>query len=345
MSAPVDGRASQEHTPVVERSAGRASEEQPSGATPVKPAIPAAATPAAPAPQRSQSPAAANAVAAAARPAVVATSVGLGKASPTVQLKNIDDSLLKETDAFLQKMKAEPSGGNLTRVTEHVRTNRLYVARCQSALLKATDDFTRKQVEGRIEALNVAYDDASTVSYTRTQESLLSRSPSMMLSGSDTDEDDQWDSGEGKPKKMIAVTFEVRCDHTVEGEKVMIVGDRYELGKWNPLAGVLMETTEETWPVWSATVHLPAGRVCEYKYAIGTKGQWLDQYNVKEWEGHMGNRGFKVGRRRHKVTDEFLTPFRNPDPRPPTFVHMHNFGRTASSECFLDPEYSFLPMD
>ena len=25
----------------------------------------------------------------------------------------------------------------------------------------------------------------------------------MMLSGSDTDEDDQWDSGEGKPKKWV----------------------------------------------------------------------------------------------------------------------------------------------
>ena len=40
----------------------------------------------------------------------------------------------------------------------------------------------------------------------------------------------------------------------------------------------------------------------EYKYAIGTKeGAWLNQYNVKEWEGHQGNRGFKVGRRRHMV--------------------------------------------
>ena len=40
------------------------------------------------------------------------------------------------------------------RVTEHVRTNRLYVARCQSALLKATDDFTRKQVEVSASTLN-----------------------------------------------------------------------------------------------------------------------------------------------------------------------------------------------
>jgi len=184
------------------------------GAAPAAPSTHATPTPAAPAPEKSKPPMAPVAAAKPERSAsgVVATSVGLGKASPTVQLKNIDDSLLKETDAFLKLNKAELLGGNLTRyvsafgntprvhwckcvcvstcvqsrtqcmhtwkgafmrtraadmcvcvcahththththglrVTENVRKNRLFAARCQSAMFKASDDFTRKEVQVR----------------------------------------------------------------------------------------------------------------------------------------------------------------------------------------------------
>jgi len=130
---------------------------------------------------------------------------------------------------------------------------------------------------------------------------------------------------------------------TQEGEKVLIVGDPKELGAWNSLAGVEMNTDETCWPIWHASVYLPAGRIVEYKYAIGTKeGAWLNQYNVKEWEGHQGNRGFKVGRRRHMVQDEFMVPLRNPDPRPPSFVHMSRTGGQQQTDCFIDAEYCFI---
>ena len=80
-------------------------------------------------------------------------------------------------------------------------------------------------------------------------------------------------------------------------------------GSWNPLASVLMTTTPTMYPLWQATVDLPAGEVIEYKageeekerarvtlmqYAIGTPGMLMGQYDVKEWEAHMGNRIFKV---------------------------------------------------
>ena len=39
------------------------------------------------------------------------------------------------------------------------------------------------------------------------------------------------------------------------------------------------------------------------------------------------------------------TPVPPLPPVPPPLSMQNSFGRTASSECFLDPEYSFLPMD
>ena len=42
------------------------------------------------------------------------------------------------------------------------------------------------------------------------------------------------------------------------------MGDRAELGSWNPASAVALSSA--TYPVWRASVTLPAGTVVQYKY-------------------------------------------------------------------------------
>ena len=75
-------------------------------------------------------------------------------------------------------------------------------------------------------------------------------------------------------RKTVAVTFEVRCDCMAREERVLLIGSEPALGNWDPLEAVEMATNAAAWPVWSATVTLPAGGIVEYKYAISTKRDW-----------------------------------------------------------------------
>jgi len=129
---------------------------------------------------------------ASARPAVVATAMGLGQASPRAQLDIEEARLLVEADKFLDEVRTEPiDTADTTRVQSVVKKNRLFVMRCKSVLEKTVDSFTRKQVESRIASLEAAYEQSSTVSHKKTRESLtLARSPSMeCLLGSSDEED------------------------------------------------------------------------------------------------------------------------------------------------------------
>ena len=70
------------------------------------------------------------------------------------------------------------------------------------------------------------------------------------------------------------MTFELRCDNTTEEERVLLIGSEPALGNWTPVEAVEMSTSTTEWPIWSATVSLPAGQIVEYKYAISTKSEW-----------------------------------------------------------------------
>jgi len=66
---------------------------------------------------------------------------------------------------------------------------------------------------------------------------------------------------------------------TVWGENVFIVGDTPALGSWNPAAAVALSSA--TYPVWRATVSLPAATPVQYKYIKknGTQVTWESDPN------------------------------------------------------------------
>ncbi|GAA3137007.1 carbohydrate-binding module family 20 domain-containing protein [Planomonospora alba] len=61
----------------------------------------------------------------------------------------------------------------------------------------------------------------------------------------------------------VAASFGVNAT-TSWGQNVFVVGDVPELGSWNPANAVALSSA--AYPVWRATVNLPAGRTISYKY-------------------------------------------------------------------------------
>jgi alpha-amylase len=59
------------------------------------------------------------------------------------------------------------------------------------------------------------------------------------------------------------VSFGVNAT-TSWGQNVFVVGDRTELGSWNPASAIALSSA--SYPVWRASVALPAGTVVQYKY-------------------------------------------------------------------------------
>ena len=203
-----------------------------------------------------------------------------------------------------------------------------------------------------------------------------------------------------RPMKTVPVTFDVRCDIAELQDQVLIIGDDTSLGAWDTQASVALTSCEATWPMWSATVDLPAGQIVEYKYAMTSKKKNVETAEsnategrsnatsdtldgtgrsnatsdtldgtgtnvsstgnsslaakLQEWQFERdgvvfdweegGNHIVKVGRRRHTVTDDFMTNnFRNTDPRPPSYVTSQNMGQ--ASGVFLDAEYGVIATD
>ncbi|MGL5864231.1 MAG: carbohydrate-binding module family 20 domain-containing protein, partial [Phycicoccus sp.] len=69
------------------------------------------------------------------------------------------------------------------------------------------------------------------------------------------------------PGATSAVGFAVTAE-TTPGQEVYVVGGIPELGGWNAAGGVQLSPAD--YPVWRATVPLPAGREVEYKYLTRT---------------------------------------------------------------------------
>ncbi|GAT64507.1 glycosidase [Planomonospora sphaerica] len=61
----------------------------------------------------------------------------------------------------------------------------------------------------------------------------------------------------------VATSFNANVT-TTWGQNVFVVGDAAELGSWNPADAVALSSA--AYPVWKATVNLPAGRTIAYKY-------------------------------------------------------------------------------
>jgi hypothetical protein len=83
---------------------------------------------------------------------------------------------------------------------------------------------------------------------------------------------------------MSAVAFAVTAS-TQWGQNVYLVGDRPELGAWNPKAAISLNA--DSYPVWQGTASLPQGATVNFKFIK------VDASGNVTWE-NGGNRTFKV---------------------------------------------------
>ncbi|CAE8637331.1 unnamed protein product [Polarella glacialis] len=90
---------------------------------------------------------------------------------------------------------------------------------------------------------------------------------------------------------MSSVVFKVCCESTQPGECVFLVGSHGVIGEWTPERALMMATSAEDFPVWSATCRLPASEAIEYKCVILRE----DRSGSARWEEFPGN---------HAVTPE-----------------------------------------
>lgn len=71
----------------------------------------------------------------------------------------------------------------------------------------------------------------------------------------------------GGPKLApVPVDIAAWCDGTAYGDTLVLVGDRPELGGWDPHQGIFLDGRD--WPTWRGQVSLPAGTRIEYKLVI-----------------------------------------------------------------------------
>jgi alpha-amylase len=68
--------------------------------------------------------------------------------------------------------------------------------------------------------------------------------------------------GSGDGAATVAVTFHENVT-TCCGQNVFVVGSIPALGNWNPANAIALSSA--TYPVWSATVRLPANTAFQYK--------------------------------------------------------------------------------
>jgi hypothetical protein len=88
----------------------------------------------------------------------------------------------------------------------------------------------------------------------------------------------------------ILLSFHLRCNNTIKGDKVFVTGSTQELGRWNLNDAKELITNSEDYPIWSSDdliFEIKSGEMMkfEYKYFIRNKN------NVK-WENFNGNRIF-----------------------------------------------------
>lgn len=68
-----------------------------------------------------------------------------------------------------------------------------------------------------------------------------------------------------KYNKITQVTFNFTC-YTNLGDTVALVGNIPLLGHWDLQRAVQLNTTNNSYPVWSVRLDLPRDRIIEYKY-------------------------------------------------------------------------------
>ena len=177
------------------------------------------------------------------------------------------------------------------RLIEMLRENRQLLQSCKSLRARATDDESRCSLDLRIAELESAWNSYLKVNPAAEDwQSVLLRS-----------------APEDGKVKLVPVTFYVECNTTKIGDEIVLSGDAEELGNWRKSCAVVMRTDPSTFPKWSTTVLLRAYECIEYKYAIRRReGEDPAAPGVIVWEGHMGNRGFKVPRRAHLVQDVLI---------------------------------------
>ncbi|KAG8979193.1 hypothetical protein FRB90_008199, partial [Tulasnella sp. 427] len=66
------------------------------------------------------------------------------------------------------------------------------------------------------------------------------------------------------PPSTVQVTFNVFAK-TVPGENVYVTGSIQELGSWSSNDARILHCTQ-SYPMWTVTVELPAGKTFNYKY-------------------------------------------------------------------------------
>lgn len=67
--------------------------------------------------------------------------------------------------------------------------------------------------------------------------------------------------------KYTETTFNFRCK-TQYGDKVALVGNINLLGHWDTSKAVMLNTTNDTYPVWTIKIDLPRDKIIEYKFLI-----------------------------------------------------------------------------
>jgi len=72
---------------------------------------------------------------------------------------------------------------------------------------------------------------------------------------------------------LRVVTFHIEHTQTRPGDRLFVVGDRPEMGMWEPAQGV--ELDPSAWPMWKASILLPEGTRFSYKLVQKTAQGWV----------------------------------------------------------------------
>ncbi|CAJ1355178.1 unnamed protein product [Effrenium voratum] len=96
---------------------------------------------------------------------------------------------------------------------------------------------------------------------------------------------------------LCKLVIEASCTATNPGEELFAVGSCKELGSWDPVKGLQLETTPEIFPRWlSAQVEVIPGKVSFKLVIVGPGGA--------RWEGGE-NRTMEIKEGQSKVTCSF----------------------------------------
>jgi len=90
----------------------------------------------------------------------------------------------------------------------------------------------------------------------------------------------------------VFAVFNIRVE-TAFGEEVLLVGNIKELGEWNPLRALKLQTTKARYPTWSTTIVIPcSSQPAEYKFIVlkdqSYRWEEFDSNRKLELNGNQG---------------------------------------------------------